>query len=187
MYIAFENEHGKINLNGGIWRVKEIEGLGFLRKSERVITFSGRDGQELIESVAHSRTITIAGDILRRGARSSELERAIGILNGDGVLKIQVGSKQRKISCRATVFSAETSERNAVYQKYVLQLTADNPYFEDFEAVKVSLFLREDMISDSFTVPCVFTRRISSVRVINAGDAISMPSVYAVCLVLSEV
>ena len=178
MYIAYENELGKINLNKGLWRVKDIEGLGFLKKAESVIRFSGEDGQELSESVIHSRIITIAGDILRKGA---ELERGIGILTKSGVLKIQSGAKQRKIFCRPTLFSAETSERNAVYQKYVLQLTADDPYFEDFEKKRVPLFLREDLVRESFTLPCVFTRRVSRTNVINSGNADTRPVICVVC------
>lgn len=181
MYIVYENELGRINLNGGVWRIKEIEGLGLAEKNVSVITYPGADGQELLESVTTSRIITMSGDILRKGEPPAEIKRAIRILNKQGVLKIQAGGRKRKISCRCSLFSAPQSDRNAVFQQFVLQLTADCPYFEDFEAKKYSLFSREDKVSGSFTLPCVFTERISSVQLINSGDTSAVPRIFIVC------
>ena len=181
MKITFENDSGIIDLNGGVWRIKEIEGLGFLPKTVKVIRYNGIDGQELLASVTHSRDITISGDIIRRDKVSGELSRAIHILDKPGFLKIRIGTKMRKIKARASVFSADTKDRNNVYQSFVMQLTCDYPYFEDFSATRLSLFTRKDLIKDKFTLPCVFTKRTSRINVINSGDVVSRPVVYLVC------
>lgn len=181
MYIAFENELGKINLNGGVWRVKDIEGLGLLEKTVSVVTYPDTDGRELLSAVTHSRDITISGDVLRRGEVKNELSRAMRILNRNGFLIIHTGSKKRKIACRCNVFSAGTKERNAVYQTFVMQLTCDYPYFEDFEERRVSVFKREDLIKDTFTPPCVFTKRVSRTDILNSGDTDTRPVFFIVC------
>lgn len=181
MYLSFENELGKINLNGGIWRIKDIEGLGLAEKSVSVITYPDTDGRELLSVVTYGRDITLSGDILRHGEAKNELERAIRILNRNGVLKIHTGSKKRKIACRCSLFSAGTKERNAVYQSFVMQLTCDYPYFEDFEKKCFKVFKREDLICDSFRLPSVFTKRTSRVNVLNSGDEDTYPCFLVIC------
>ncbi len=181
MKITFENKNGIIDLNGGVWRIKEIEGLGLCEKTVDVLRYPDTDGQEVLSSATYHRDITISGDILRRDKVSSELTRAIKILNNPGFLKIQAGTKKRKIACRVNLFSAGTKDRNAVYQSFVMQLVCDYPYFEDIAENKLSLFAREDLIENSFTLPCVFTRRTSRVTVVNSGDEITRPKILLVC------
>ena len=164
-----------------MWRIKEIEGLGFLPKTANVIRYHGIDGQELLSSNTYARDITISGDIIRRDKVSYELSRAIRILDKPGFLKLRLGAKTRKIKARATVFSADTKDRNNVYQSFVMQLICDYPYFEDFDTTRLALFTRDDLIKDTFTLPCVFTKRTSRINVINSGDVESRPVIHLVC------
>lgn len=181
MYISYENESGKIDLNSGRWRLKEIEGLGLCEKLETKVSYQGIDGSELISAVTESRTITMSGDILIKEKGTAEITRAIKILNKGGTLKIQAGGKRRKIKVRCAYFRAEKGDKRANYQQFVLQLTADYPFFEEFTGKKISLFYREDLIKDSFTLPCMFSRRISRIKAVNSGDVKCMPKVYIIC------
>ncbi|MBE7028130.1 MAG: hypothetical protein E7407_03745 [Ruminococcaceae bacterium] len=181
MHISFENEQGKIDLNSTRWRLKEIEGLGLCEKNETIVTYPGIDGSELISSVTEKRTIIMSGDILLMDKAMSELSKAVRIFNKSGTLKIQSGHKKRKIKCRCSYFHAEKAEKKGHFQPFVIQFTADNPFFEDFEKQKISLFYREDLIKDSFTLPCEFSRRVSRVDIINSGDTDAMPAVYILC------
>lgn len=181
MEAIFENEVGRVDLNGEVWRIKDIDGLGLVDKICSVVTYPDSDGQELIRAVTHGRIITISGDVKRNESISNELTRAMRIFNKPGTLKIIYGSKKRKIACRCTSFIAEAKDRNPVYQTFVMQLTADYPFFEDITSKKVSVFLKEDLIKDSFTLPCVFTKRISRRNILNSGDEVAAPIFYAVC------
>jgi len=181
MHISFENEQGKIDLNGTRWRLKEIEGLGLCEKNETVVTYPGIDGSELISAATEKRTIIMSGDIILKDKGINELSNAVRIFNKSGTLKIWSGHKKRKIECRCSYFRAEKRDKQGHIQPFVIQFTADNPFFEDFEKQKISLFYREDLIEDSFTLPCEFSRRVSRVNIINSGDTASMPKVYIFC------
>jgi len=181
MHITFENELGKVNLNDGIWRIKDIDGLGLIEKTVKVITYPDVDGQELVSAVTGARYITISGDIKRKRGLVSDEKRAMRIFYKPGYLKISKGTIKRRIFCRCTSFSAGTSDRNAVFQGFVIQLVCDYPFFEDPEDKKAVLFERENLILNSFTLPCVFTRRISRIKAVNYGDTLTRPKIYLMC------
>lgn len=182
MRFIYENACGRIDLNSGRWKIKEIEGLGLCEKLETKASYPGIDGSELIMSAVESRTITISGDINLKDAGAKEIARAIRVLNTSGTFKIHAGDKKRKIAARCTYFKAEKTDRRASFQPFVLQLEAGYPFFEDEKAEKGSLFYREDVIENSFTLPCVFSRRVSRVNLVNRGDVPCMPKVYIICL-----
>ena len=181
MHMIFENEIGRIDLNGGKWRIKDIDGLGLPEKTVKVISYPDTDGQELISAVTISRYITVSGDIKRKNGERNEVSRAMRIFNKAGVLKISHGAMHRMIYCRCSSFNAGTQDRNASFQGFVLQLVCDYPYFEDFEHKKAVLFKRENLITGSFTLPCVFTKRISRINAVNYGDVLTRPKIYLFC------
>lgn len=181
MYIGIENELGKINLNSGVFRVMKIAGLGLCEKNVSVTSYDGVDGQEVVSSYVPSRDITISGDIMKHKRGTQDIVRLIKILNRPCVLKIQNRSMKRKITVRCSVFSAEPQDANAVFQPYVIQLTADNPFFEDFTEQKVPLYLKEDLIEGSFTLPCVFSKRLSRINIPVTGDENVRPKVFILC------
>lgn len=181
MHITYENEIGRIDFTSKVWRLKAIEGLGLCAKREVLVTYPETDGSELLSLTSDTREIFLSGDIILEKRDNREISRAIRVLNKSGVFKICSGGKRRKIRARCISFTVKQSDKKAVFQPFVLQLTADCPYFEDFEPKRLSLFKRNDLISTEFTLPCVFTERISRIKAINAGDVPCMMKLHVLC------
>lgn len=179
MHISYENELGRVSMGGNsqsLWRVVEITGIGLPEKTFNSVTYAGQDGQHTLSSVSNARTITISGNIKNNGQLRYELTRAVKIFNKEGYLKLHFGNKRRKIYCRVNAF--EPDKRNGAFQPFVLQLIADKPDFEDFENTTVAVFKRSDKIISPFTLPMIFTERISEVNILNLGDRRSEPVFY---------
>lgn len=122
------------------------------------------------------RVITIGGDIENNSQLQFELSRAVRIFNRPGVLKLFLHNKARKIPCRVNTF--ETGGRNGAAQPFVLQLICDNPYFEDFESVKMPVFRRVNMLKGVFKFPLVVTLRYTEAILVNTGDVKTEPVFY---------
>ena len=171
MYLSYESPAGKVNLCGGAWNVTSITGLGLVEKSYQAVSYAGQDGQQTLSSVTPARVITLAGDI--SGNLQYEFSRGTRIFYQPGIFKIYSHSTARAIAVRGAVFSEE--ERLGSYGRFLLQLTCDEPFFRDLDKKSVALFGRSDVYGEPFTLPCVFTQRLNSARVINKGDVPVQP------------
>ena len=179
MYITFENEAGKIQLGGGadpFYKTLSIIGLGLPVKNVSVIEHVHMRGQVLVCQKDVARVITIAGDICKRGELRQEIARFTKILYKEGFLKLRFGSKKRMIKCRCTDF--EDPKRTGPYATFVMQFTADDPAFTDFDIVKQHVFKRENMIEGTYALPMVMTKRISGAQIINYGEIETFPLFY---------
>lgn len=181
MNITFENKFGKITMAGGgqtsAWKIKEITGLGIPEKSYTFNTYAGAAGQELSTVSVLARTITVNVDIDCRKPQPS-MSRAARILNADGTLIVHHGTKHRTISCRCVSFTK--NEKKTAFFEGVLQFVADNPYFHDCREQKVVISHRVDKLALPFTLPAVFSTRVSEADLVVSGDAASEP---VICLV----
>lgn len=203
LHITYENKNGKLNFEGGngrsSWRILEIDGLGIAPKSFKTAQYPAAIGQRTISETIGARTITIQCDVNsiqsqlgRTKSNQWEISKALKILNEPGTILISDGTKTRKINARCT--EALQGKRHGGYSVFAMQFVCDYPYFEDKEANTVLLFKAENLIgtnkrwyledgqltSDAietgkFTLPCLFTRRISEGNVFNVGDADTEP------------
>ncbi len=176
MNITFQNEFGTISMTGGgkgaAWKIREITGLGIPERSFAYNTYAGVAGQELSSVSVLARTITINVDIDCIVSALS-MSRAARILNADGRLVIRNGIKCRAIDSRCISFTK--TEKRAAFFEGVLQFTADNPYFHDCEPREVIVAEKKETLTFPFTLPTVFSTRVSRADVVVSGDCASEP------------
>lgn len=184
LHITYQNENGKLDFKGGngrnSWRILEIDGLGIAPKSFNTAQYPATVGQRTLSETTGARTITIQCDVnsiaSHYGGTSSnrwEISKALKILNEPGTLLISDGTRVRKISARCV--EAVQGERHGGYSVFAMQFVCDYPYFEDKDTSKVPLFKIEHLLKSTFTLPCMFTRRIAKADVINIGDVDTEP------------
>lgn len=174
MRVTIENELGRLEMGGGShpnWNIVSITGLGLGSKEYNTVRYAGSDGQVTLSEAAMPRTITIGGDV--RGDLQAELTRAARLMSRPCTLRIQSKNKRRSIEARCTAFTAD--ERNPAYAQFALQFTSDSAYFTDFSPRSAAVLKRTPLLSTPFTLPCMFTERISESEVVNLGDVKTEP------------
>lgn len=177
MVITYKNKYGTIRMNGGghenAWRIYDISGIGFPKKTFTYNTHTGVFGQELNTVSIPSRTITISGDISENAQRILRVSSIMKILNEDGELRIQTGRKIRRAKVRTLSFDID--ERKTMYKKFVLQLESDNPFFWGRSATEIKVFSRTLLLSSPFILPTSFSKRNIFCNVFNGGDLETEP------------
>ena len=177
MVITYKNRHGTIRMSGGgrdnSWRIYEISGIGFPKKTFTYNTYAGVNGQELNAVSIPSRTITISGDISESSQKTLSMATVMRILNEDGELFIQTGGKIRR--ARVRTLSFEPDQRKTMYKKFVLQLESDNPFFFGRAPAQFAIFSRTKLLTAPFMLPTAFSRRNLGADVVNRGDVEAEP------------
>ncbi len=179
--LKYENKLGILRFGGGNspfpYKIINIEGLSFVPKQYTTTQYANIPGQIATGGIEPARTITISLDIQK--CDTFTMANFNRVLSEPGELYISAGHRRRKIKCRCADFVQDS--RRKIYQPLVIQFMCDDPFFEDFNSTKLSLFERKDLISGTFTLPCVFTKRIHRVNIINAGQKETEPSVILYC------
>lgn len=177
MDITYTNKLGTVRMSGhgrkNAWRIIEISGIGFPKKTFKYNTFAGIYGQELASVEINSRTITIKGEIPKDSQDAQSMANVMRILNTDGELRIQTGKKIRKAKARISDFQPE--QRKSIFKTFTLQLVMDNPFFFGDSPVSVSVYKRVPLLASSFTFPMEFSRRVMSAAIVNSGDVPAEP------------
>ena len=180
--VFYENQYGRIHFGGGgapVYKTIKLNGVGPPDKEYKVTGYSNQAGQEVISQKDMARVITLSGDV-RSGTLQQEISKMAKILYHPGTLKMQFGVKKRKIACRCTSFDDPT-RKGAGIANFVVQFTADKPYFTDFSQREVYIYRRTPLLSTQFTLPCMFSSRESRVNVQNAGDVAAEPVIEITC------
>ena len=172
--LFFENEHGKINLNGPHIKCIRIEGLNVPQKEFEFVGYFGESGQTTLSEKDMPRTITISADLT---GNKNALAKVNKILYYEGYLILTFDQKVRKIKCRCTSFS-DPERHGKDIKNMVLQFICDKPEFTDFENTIIHIFRRKNEITKTFTLPCVFTSRTTEAGVYNSGDLTAEPIFY---------
>lgn len=174
MLLKYENESGTLEMSGDASRdirICRLSGTELLERDRNVIKFLNYDGQTETNSAYPARTITIAGDIF--GNPRQKAKNAMKILSRSGTLSIIDGEdvKQIEVNNAKVAFS----DKNSSYWQFTLQFVCDYPHFSAKDFSEVPVCERIDLITDSTTLPAVFTRRISSSNINNDGDILCEP------------
>ena len=183
MKLLFENEAGRLLMSGGGRQrcrnglyLQRIHGLGLPEKEYLTAGYVNQPGQTLISSKDSVRLITLSADLCCTKNAEPELRRLLKVLYTPGVMTLYSGTVNRKISCRCTKVEEPVWHGKQIVS-LVLQFTCDKPYFTDPVKAQAVLFSRTDLISGNFTLPCVFTRRITRCTLVNRGDVLSEPTI----------
>lgn len=171
MKIRFENDLGKIGFGKGeLFEIIEAEGLGFLAKTRNITGFSGFDGQYCLGESLGARVITIKGDTK---ADERTIRKIIRILGESGSVEVYTNSGKRCIDAVCT--NLEFCAKGRVYKEFIVQFTADYPFFTDKNYRTVNLFKRTKLIKSPFELPMVLSVRDSTAEIYNGGDIKTEP------------
>ncbi|MBQ3118166.1 MAG: phage tail family protein [Clostridia bacterium] len=169
MKIIYENERGKVVMYGGgngIFNVIEIRGLSMPENDIDTVYYPDMAGCIVNKSASQERIITISGDA--RDTMGKNTARAMHILSKSGAMTIISSGVSRKIFARCISF--ETNKRKGVYIPFVLQLMAENPYFQDVNDTKTIVSKREGVLSSPFVLPCSLSVKKTQTMIVNKGD-----------------
>lgn len=176
--IFFQNDLGTLRMSGGlndIWRLTNVSGLAASGKSYQTAIYAMTAGQKTTAVHRSARIITIAGDIAG-GAMvvPTQIARAVRILDRPGWLLVCSMGRKRRIWARCTSF--EPGKRQGLsFREFQMQFCCDCPFFESVEETTAMLFERELRLKTQFTLPTVFSKRVSKGTVLNGGDVEAEP------------
>ena len=169
MKIIYENERGKVVMYGGgsgIFNIIEIRGLSMPENDIDTVYYPDMAGCIVNKSTSQERVITISGDV--RDATGKNIARATHIISKPGAMTIISSGQSKKIFVRSISF--ETNRRKGTYIPFVLQLMAENPYFQDANETRTTVSKREGVLSSPFVLPCELSVRKTEAMVVNSGD-----------------
>lgn len=178
MRLCYENEIGMIWFGGGTehWNITNYSGLSLAEKSFFTASYAESPGQVTLRQKAEARVVTLRGDY---AGDTANLSLGMRILNEKGRLTITDGVKIRRIDAYCSRF--EIQKPCGIYREFVVQFTADDPFFEGAETEEMALYSREDLVESKFELPCMFTKRIMTSDVYNHGDVASEPVFIIFC------
>ncbi len=174
MRLIYENERGKVVMNGGNgegFNIIEIKGLSLPENDIEAVYFPNSPGRKVQNVTPLERAITISGDICDK--TNQKLARAVNVLSVPGRIIINSNGRVRKIDARCVSF--EPNKRRGAYVPFAVQFIADDPYFTDMNETLINVFKREGKVSSEFVLPCVFSKRKTEAEIINRGDGTIEP------------
>ncbi|MBQ7975410.1 MAG: phage tail family protein [Clostridia bacterium] len=176
--IEYISEGGRVILGGGtnqLFNVTSLSGFEMPPRTSDTIVFAGENGTTQTGKRDLARTLTIAGDVY---GDAKIIEQAIKCFYYDGELFCIFNNVRRKIKCRCSTLDDFEKLGKSGISKFAVQFIADYPYFNDFYDTELPLYRQRNLVTDTFTLPCVFTERISEGDVNNTGDKIIYPTIY---------
>lgn len=154
--------------------IVSISGLDIPTPEYERVTFAKENGTTTVGKRDLMRTITMSIDVHdTKGIIRRKMNR---VIHEEGnLIFITKNGQRRKIS--AKIGKAESNPMGAGYFSYVLQFDCDYPYFSDIYPNESFIFNRRNLVSDTFTLPCVFTERSSYADIFNMGDKYVYPKI----------
>ncbi len=175
MRLIYKSKGGRVEMGGGyspLINITKMSGFELPAKEYESIEYATENGTTTIGEKDLPRTITLSGDLLG-GQR--EIMNALKAFYYEGELYCDFGRYKRKIGCKC--INMEDMERrcNGGINSFALQFRCDYPYFNDWEDTTLSLAGYQNIVTDTFELPCVFTEMLQEGRVVNTGDKITFP------------
>lgn len=146
--------------------------------SRQTETFSGMDGERIVESIFKSRTITVNGYIMAKTIKERfEFRREFfRMFDGktEGVLHYRNNNGAWRIKAvpRLPVLGNAVGRRNS---PFVLYFDCPEFYFEEEAENALPLYSRQNLLTSPVTFPCVLTKRTMTQTVENSGSFKTMP------------
>jgi hypothetical protein len=175
--ISYVSKGGTVEMGGGrhsFMNISMMNGFGIPAREYETIHYASQDGQTTTGSYDLPRTITLTGDFY---GGQHEIMQVLKAFYYPGELYCDFGIYKRKISCKC--INMEDIERNANcgINGFTIQFQADNPYFCDYYDTVVSLASYKNHITDTFTLPCVFSEIIAKGSAYVKGDKDCAPTI----------
>ncbi len=173
--INYISDGGSVTLGGGdnpMFNVTSLSGFDFPKREYTTVTFAGENGITTIGKKDSARTLTIAGDLC---GDKDDIIRACKAFYYDGELVCIFGDVRRKIQCKCTTLDDFTRYAHSGISSFAVQFTADYPYFTDIYQTITPIYSCKNLVTDSFSLPCVFTERLIMADIYNHGDKYVYP------------
>ncbi len=180
MILTFKTQDGVISMygkTGSRYLIKSVTGLGLPERNYEYITYYGSDGKTTLSSYLGSRIITLSGDICN--CDKYIMRKTMKILYNEGTLTVQNHPYIKEIHYKPLNF--EFTERHGTFQSFAFQIECDYPYFQDISFTQKDIYTKTNNITSPFTLPAVFSKRTTSVKVFNYGDV----KIYPVLVISS--
>ncbi len=177
MRLIFESDGKKLEMGDDCdASVIEISGLGTPERQYNTKRYVNIPGQVTVSSHVLARNIVIKGDICLNGGLPTEKYHTFFCQSG--MLTI-TGKDKKNINYNPVSF--KTGNRNGEFVSFELKLVCDFPYFSDGNDIPYEIYKRLDMVTGKFSLPKVFTKRVTEVDIYNSGQADSEPVITIGC------
>jgi len=151
-----------------------------------VINYAGCDGEEIKDIYFKSRSFSVEGYIFSNSERGYHMLRRKLIHElipkKEYELEYYDGSNTYKA---VAVLDGNVTFGRVIGRKngsFLLNVTIPGFYFKSKKRTFVKVYQRQNLITGSFTLPAVFTTRVSEATVLNKGDVPAFPVFTLSCI-----
>lgn len=179
--IEYKSKNGSVVLGGGksaLFNITSVSGLELPPREYTTIEFAGENGTTVTGKKDIARTITIAGTLC---GSQKDIEKACKVFYEDGELLCIFNNVRKKISCRMKTLDDFVRYGKSGLHSFAVQFVSDYPYFTDLYEHTAPIYSRRNLVTTEFTLPCVFTERITGGNLRNTGDKFVYPKIAIVC------
>lgn len=175
MRLIYKSKGGTVEMGGcnnPLIKITQMTGFSIPAKEYETVTFATENGVTTTGEKDIARTITVTGDLY---GGQYEIMQALKAFYYAGELYCDFGLIRRKIACKCINLEDMERNRNCGINTFTIQFQCDYPYFSDWYDTTHSLAGYKNLVTESFELPCVFTRMLQEGKVNNDGDKIIFP------------
>lgn len=177
MKLTYKSSGGTVEMGGGthsLINIIEMTGFGIPIKEYETVSFASENGVTNTGEKDLPRTITITGDLL---GGQLEIMKALKAFYYKGELYCDFGKIRRKIGCKCINIEDMERHQNSGINTFTVQFQCDYPYFNDWNDTVQSLAEYKNLVTDTFELPCVFTKMLQEGEIYNNGDKYIYPTI----------
>jgi len=170
--------------NFGDYVLSGVSNLETGSASRREITYIDCDGCDIKDIFYSKRMFEISGFIQAFDEQTMVKlkRRLISACSLKEKFRMTYFNREEKYSAECYFDKLPTFEtRRGWYLPFKLYLTIPAFFWQSSQAHKVKLFKYNDEITDTFTLPCVFTSIVNQAQVVNQGDEKTFPIFTVTC------
>ena len=185
--ITYQTDLGALILTDQYAQNRIVQLDGFEYVSPNYHTATDNFGQRTLDATPAPRSMGVRFELHYDGnmdtLKQKRAELSV-LCSKPGVLTVTRFGVSRKIDVQQVTLAP--SDRNGIWQDYVIQFVADQPYFHDAETQSVSVYGKTDLLTDTFTFPTdhsgiVFTTLTNQTDIVISGSEPTRPIFRLYC------
>ena len=166
---------GSGQCDGSIISVSGLEGV---TRDYQTVKYVDVPGQITVAENVLPREIVVKGDIFLKN--SMNFSGYCNFFDQWGLLHILRDTSRKKIAYKPVYFKRVGD--NGDFVSFELKIICDFPYFSDSVNNFVDIYKRIDKVVGTFTLPKVFTERITEADIMNMGQVVAEPVIELDCV-----
>lgn len=177
MQLTYKSKGGMVTMGGGLnplINITAMSGFELPAKEYETVSYATENGVTATGEKDLARTITLTGDLL---GGQNEIAKALKAFYYEGSLFCDFGRIKRKIDCKCINIEDMERQMNCGINTFTVQFQCDCPYFNDWYDTIQSLAGYKNLVTDTFTLPCIFTKMLQEGDISNNGDKIIYPKI----------